>query len=131
MARAPLECADIALVGRPPQYGGHPSPLATDEGLELAQALLLEGRPADYVAAELGYPHRSTFVAAYTRATGERPGAYQTRHGVTIRKRIGGHPVCGRRSTPDRTGQRPLPRYDAKKKVRKRRRKKKRRVDRS
>lgn len=45
-----------------------------------AMALLAEGRRVTDVAADVGYASLSAFAAAFTRMTGEAPGAFRKRH---------------------------------------------------
>lgn len=105
--------AELAYVMGVPRYGGHPSKLANPAHLQWAKTLLLAGWNSDQVASELGYAQDRNFSDAFLRLTGERPGAFQTRHGVAWRVRRGGHRCLRKRKIPDRTGQVPLPTYAA------------------
>jgi hypothetical protein len=65
----------------------------------------------DAVAAELGYVSGGPFGVAFAALVGERPGAWQRRHGVQAPRRRGGlHGTRGRKPR-DRSGEIPLPRY--------------------
>lgn len=93
-----------------PVYGGLPNKLA-DGGLERAKALLLEGQHCTVVAYELGYVNGCAFGWAFQAMTGERPGAFQKRHGVKRLSLRGGLHGVRPRTIKDRTKDTPLPRY--------------------
>lgn len=96
--------------GGHPAYPGLPGKLHP-EGLARAQALLLAGQNCCEVANELGYVSGVSFGWAFLQIVGERPGAWQRRHGVKARSRRGGLHAAAHRSLPDRSDQVPLPRY--------------------
>lgn len=96
--------------GGHPNYQGHPAKLSV-EALALARELLLAGRSTAAIAEIVGYVDRTSFGRAFQTATGERPGAFQRRHGVVGKARRGWLSGRRRRSTPDRSGEVPLPRY--------------------
>lgn len=112
MARI-LDDAELINIPFCPRYGGHPSKLADPANLQWAKTLLLAGRNCDQVATELGYAQARNFALAFARLTGERPGAFQARHGVAWTVRRGGQRCLRKRKLPDRTGQVPLPTYAA------------------
>lgn len=108
-----LDDAELSNIPFCPRYGGHPSKLADPANLQRAKMLLLAGWNSDQVAAELGYAHADNFARTFAGLTGERPGAFQVRHGVAWRVRRGGQRCLRKRKLPDRTGQVPLPTYAA------------------
>ena len=106
-----IDDADINCCSALPRYGGWPSPLADEGTLLLAKWMLLEGKRVTEVARELDYNKHSAFSDAFLRFTGERPSAWQTRHGVTARRVVYGRRSLRAIPPPDHTGQTPLPLY--------------------
>ena len=104
----------LAYVLGAPRYGGQPCRL-TPELLAEACELLLEGKSATAVAELIEYGARSTFSNAFFLTTGERPSAFQKRHGVgRYRPRQQHTRGWLARKLPDRSDAQPLPRFDAK-----------------
>jgi hypothetical protein len=110
---------------RPRVYGGHPSPLADKDTRKRTKAMLRAGVSCVQIANELGYSSGSAFSSAFALRFGMRPSEFAKQVGAPKAKRPEGKGRVVSRK-PAHTGDKPLPRFDAKKKAPKKKRPKKR-----
>lgn len=112
--------ADLSDVPeRPRIFGGHPSPLANKDVRKRAKAMLRAGVPCVEIAQALGYASAAAFSTAFLARFGMRPSAFAQEVGAPKAKQPEGRRQVVKRK-PAHLGDKPLPRFDAKKKAKKR-----------